>query len=67
MSAYELSCTECMEDFFLNFKKYPKGFLKSFIVFFKEKSQKNKTYFINILVQIILKEYYIFIGEIGEI
>ena len=49
---------------FKKFKKYPKCFLKSFIVFFKEKSQKKKTYFINILVQIIIKEYYIFIGEI---
>jgi hypothetical protein len=32
------------------FKKYPEGFLKSFSVFFKEKLQKNKTYYLNILV-----------------
>jgi len=30
----------------------------------QENLQENKAYFINILVQIIVKEYYIFIGEI---
>ena len=33
-------------------------------MFAQEKLQKNKKYFVNILVQIIVKVYYIFIGEI---
>jgi hypothetical protein len=32
-------------------------------MFSQEKLQENKTYFINILVQIIVKEYYIFIEK----
>ena len=44
--------------------KYCDGVLKYFTMFSQEKLQENKTDFINILVQIILKEYYIFIGEI---
>jgi len=51
--------------FFLKkFKKYFDGFLKSFIVFVKENLPKDKTYFVNVLVQIIVKGYYILIGEI---
>ena len=54
------------ERFFIikKFKKYFDGFLKSFIVFVKEKLPKDKTYFVNVLVQIIVKKYYILIGEI---
>ena len=47
-------------------QKYCDGISKYFIKFSQEKLQENKTYFINILVQIIVKEYYIFIGEIWE-
>ena len=45
-------------------RKYCDGILKYFTMFSQEKLQENKTYFINILVQIIVKEYYLFIGEI---
>jgi hypothetical protein len=41
-------------------KKYPKSFLKSFIVFFKEQLQKNKTYYPNIYVRINVKKYTLF-------
>jgi hypothetical protein len=44
--------------------KYCDGILKYFTMFAQEKLQKNKAYFVNILAQIIAKEYYIFIGEI---
>ena len=44
--------------------KYCDGILKYFTIFAQEKLQKNKKYFANILVQIIVKVYYIFIGEI---
>ena len=44
--------------------KYYDGVLKYFTVFAQEKLQKNQAYFVNIVVKIIVKEYYIFIGEI---
>ena len=48
-----------MKDFFIKkFKKYFDGFLRSFIVFVKEKLPKDKTYFVNVLVQIIVKKYW---------
>ena len=46
------------------FWKYCDGVLKYFTMFSQENLEKNKTYFINILVQIIVKVYHIFIGEI---
>jgi hypothetical protein len=47
------------ERFFIikKFKKYFDGFLKYFITFVKEKLQKNETYSVNILVQVIAKKY----------
>jgi hypothetical protein len=45
-------------------QKYCDGVLKYLTVFAQEKLQKNQAYFVSILVQIIVKEYYIFIGEI---
>jgi hypothetical protein len=49
------------------FHIYFDGILKYFIVFVKENLQKNKTYSVNILVQIIAKKYKILIGEILKI
>ena len=57
------------ERFFIikKFKKYFDGFLKYFITFVKEKLQKNETYSVNILVQVIAKKYQVLIGEILKI
>jgi hypothetical protein len=44
--------------------KYCDGVLKYFTMSAQENLQKYKIYFENILVQIIVKIYYIFIGEI---
>jgi len=54
------------EGLFLSKKswKYCDGVLKYFIMFAQEKLPKNKTYYSNILIQIIVKVYYIFISEI---
>jgi hypothetical protein len=58
--------TGCRKDYF--FQKNPRNIVMVFqnilSSFLRKNCKKNKTYFINILVQIIVKEYYIFIGEI---
>jgi hypothetical protein len=57
------SNTHWMQEGLFFFKKtwkYCDGVLKYFTVFSPEKLQKNKSYYMNVLFQIILKEYYIF-------